>query len=196
MADGGVVAHQGPFALALAAVVERQRDAWGRASAGYVGASDGWQDFARNGAMTWEYASAGPGNVALLGELPRSSVLSLAFGSSVESAATLALSALFEPFESTRTDTSRSGLNGMPDRKCRRISTRPACELYRAVSDLCNGAARPSGQHLPGAMVASLSVPGRHQGGARGLSLGVAADLVECGGALLAIVRNARPAIP
>ena len=48
-----------------------QQDAFGRASAGYVGASDGWQDFARNGAMTWEYAAAGPGNVALIGELPR-----------------------------------------------------------------------------------------------------------------------------
>ncbi len=64
-------AAQGPFGLALVAVDEKQRDAFGRASAGYVGDSDGWQDFARNGAMTWEYASAGPGNVALIGELPR-----------------------------------------------------------------------------------------------------------------------------
>ncbi len=84
-------AQQGPFALALAAVTGAQREAFGRASAGYVGASDGWQDFARNGAMTWEYSSAGPGNVALLGELPRCSLLALAFGSSPESAATLAL---------------------------------------------------------------------------------------------------------
>ena len=47
-------AQQGPFALALAAISDGQRDAFGRASAGYVGASDGWQDFAHNGAMTWE----------------------------------------------------------------------------------------------------------------------------------------------
>jgi glucoamylase len=45
-------AEQGPFALALAAADEKQRDAFGRASAGVVGASDGWQDFARNGAMS------------------------------------------------------------------------------------------------------------------------------------------------
>ena len=32
-----LAAAQGPFALALAAVDEHQRDAWGRASAGYVG---------------------------------------------------------------------------------------------------------------------------------------------------------------
>jgi glucoamylase len=47
-------AEQGPFGAALAAVDERQRDAISRASVGYVGDSDGWQDFARNGAMTWE----------------------------------------------------------------------------------------------------------------------------------------------
>src|SRR5690349_3244838 len=39
-------AEQGPFGVALAAVDERQADAFGRASAGYVGESDGWHDFA------------------------------------------------------------------------------------------------------------------------------------------------------
>ena len=63
-------ADQGPFALALAAVDDDQRDAWGIASAGYVGTSDGWQDFSSNGALTWRFDSAGPGNVALL-TLPR-----------------------------------------------------------------------------------------------------------------------------
>ncbi|EQD62030.1 Glucodextranase N domain protein, partial [mine drainage metagenome] len=64
-------------------------------------ASDGWQDFAHNGAMSWQYEQAGPGNVALMGELPRKAVLALGFASSTESAATLALSALFEPFEAS-----------------------------------------------------------------------------------------------
>ena len=35
-------------------------DAFGRASAGYVGASDGWQDFDRNGALTWAIPAPGP----------------------------------------------------------------------------------------------------------------------------------------
>ncbi|HQT27606.1 MAG TPA: glucan 1,4-alpha-glucosidase, partial [Burkholderiales bacterium] len=35
-------AEQGPFGLALAAAGEEQRDALGKTSAGYVGASDGW----------------------------------------------------------------------------------------------------------------------------------------------------------
>ena len=39
-------AEQGPFGMALAAVDGHQRDAFVRASAGYVGTSDGWQDFA------------------------------------------------------------------------------------------------------------------------------------------------------
>src|SRR5580692_8214122 len=74
-------AEQGPFAVALAAAdATSQRDAWARASAGVVGTSDGWQDFASNGAMTWTYDRAGPGNVALLGESRcRSAVLALGF---------------------------------------------------------------------------------------------------------------------
>jgi len=182
-------AHQGPFALALAAVVERQRDAWGRASAGYVGASDGWQDFARNGAMTWEYASAGPGNVALLGELPRSSVLSLAFGSSVESAATLALSALFEPFESTRDRhvaiwTQWHARSKVPAEYLRGLPAN--CIEQFQISAMVLRAHRDN--TYPGAMVASLSVPwGDTKEEREGYHLVWPRDLVECGGALLAI---------
>ena len=79
-------AEQGPFGLALLAVTPEQQEAFGRASAGCVGSSDGWQDFARNGALTWSYESAGPGNVALVGELPRQAMLALGFGSSAEAA--------------------------------------------------------------------------------------------------------------
>jgi glucoamylase len=47
-------AEQGPFGLALAAADEHQADAWGRASAGYVGVSDGWQDFTHHDRMQWQ----------------------------------------------------------------------------------------------------------------------------------------------
>ncbi len=40
-----------------------------RAGAGYVGDSDGWTDFSRNQSMTLTYTQAGPGVVALTGEL-------------------------------------------------------------------------------------------------------------------------------
>jgi len=49
--------------------------------------------------MTWEYENAGPGNVALMAELPRRAVLALGFGSSAEAAATLAISSLLQPFD-------------------------------------------------------------------------------------------------
>ena len=53
------------------------------ASAGYVGSSDGWTDFAHNQAMRWSYTSAGPGVVALIGELAAGTgLLALGFGDS------------------------------------------------------------------------------------------------------------------
>jgi glucoamylase len=182
-------AEQGPYALALAAVTPDQQDAWGRASCGFVGTSDGWQDFARNGAMTWEYASAGPGNVALAGELPRKSVLALGFGSSTESAATLALSALFEPFDATwrRQIEDWSGWHGQCAAQVNLADGLPP----ECVSEfkLSNMVLRT---HLdktyPGAMVASLSVPwGNTKEEREGYHLVWPRDLCECAGALLAV---------
>ncbi|MEI9964840.1 MAG: glycoside hydrolase family 15 protein [Caulobacteraceae bacterium] len=92
-------AEQGPFGLALIAIGPDQRDALGDASAGYVGVSDGWQDFDHNGAFTWRYPAAGPGNVAMTAALPRKCVLGLGFGSSIQTAATLAISSLAQPFD-------------------------------------------------------------------------------------------------
>lgn len=182
-------AQQGPFALALAAVGEGQRDAFGRASAGYTGASDGWQDFARNGAMTWEYSSAGPGNVAFLAELPRSSVLALAFGSSPESAATLALTALFEPFERTR-DRHVAGWTQWFAKSrvpVQYLNALPAnCIEQFQISTMVLRAHRD--KTYPGAMVASLSIPwGNTKEEREGYHLIWPRDLVECAGALLAV---------
>jgi glucoamylase len=182
-------AEQGPFALALAAVTPEQEDAWGRASCGFVGVSDGWQDFARNGAMTWEHAGAGPGNVALLGELPRAAVMALGFGSSTESAATLALSALFEPFEESwrrqvddwtawhREYAARVPLSdGLPP-ECVRQFTLSTMTLRSHLD-----------KTYPGAMVASLSVPwGNTKEEREGYHLVWPRDLCECAGALLAV---------
>jgi len=74
-----------------------------RASAGYIGSSDGWQDFARNGSMRWTFARAEQGNVALMGELEAGeNVLALAFAQTVEGARTLALASLVEGFANVR----------------------------------------------------------------------------------------------
>src|SRR5690606_1912743 len=55
-------AQNGGVALCL-----RSDAGFSRTSAGYVGFSDGWQDFSKNGAMSWTYQQAADGNVALMG---------------------------------------------------------------------------------------------------------------------------------
>jgi glucoamylase len=56
-----------PFTPTATAVVARP--GFLRTSAGYVGASDGWQDLQKNFKLSALHPSAGPGNVALVGEL-------------------------------------------------------------------------------------------------------------------------------
>jgi glucoamylase len=182
-------AEQGPFALALAAAGERQQDAFGVSSAGYVGTSDGWQDFARNGAMVWEYGRAGPGNVALTGTLPCEAVLALAFGSSKESAATLALSALLQPFD-------HPWQEQLENWQAWHRASNPTSKALAALSEALNKEYLVSTAVLrthqdkiyPGAMVASLSVPwGNTRDERGGYHLVWPRDMVECAGALLAL---------
>ncbi|HEY3636724.1 MAG TPA: hypothetical protein VGK90_01135, partial [Rhizomicrobium sp.] len=74
-----------------------------RASAGHVGVSDGWQDFAQNGQMRWTYGTALDGNVALLGELAANEgTLALGFSETREGALTLARSSLSVGFPCVR----------------------------------------------------------------------------------------------
>lgn len=182
-------AERPPFALALAAVDAAQQDAIQRASAGYVGASDGWQDFARNGAMMWEHPVAGPGNVALMAELPSRCVLGLGFGSSCESATTLAISSLLQPFESLLRKESADWEAW--HRRCGECCARPV-DLPAALHEQFAASVLVLRAHLdktyPGAMVASLSVPWGDSGNERsGYHLVWPRDLVECAGALLAL---------
>jgi glucoamylase len=178
-------AEQGPFGLALAAGHPDQSDAWGLISAGYVGASDGWQDFARNGALTWTFDAAGPGNVALIGELPARATLALAFGTSRESAGTLAFSSLSQPFASVwerhvaQWRTWCAGLSapaGLPPAIQAQVVT--SAMVLRVHQD----------KTYPGATVASLSVPwGNSRDDVGGYHLVWPRDLVESAGGLLAL---------
>jgi glucoamylase len=194
-----LTAQQGPYAMALLAVTPQQSEALGRVSAGNVGTSDLWQDFARNGAMTWCYDSAGPGNVALGAELPRQAVLSLAFAGSTEAAATLARTALTEPFavswERQLTAWTRWHAANAPEEA-----------LAADLPDECAAQVQISTMVLrvhqdktyPGAMVASLSVPwGNTREEREGYHLVWPRDLCESAGALLAVgaLREARNAL-
>src|SRR5436190_4300955 len=71
------------------------RPGFTRAGAGYVGDTDGWTDFSRNQSMTLTYSKAGPGVVALTGELAAGSgLLALGFGDSQDAARAAAQASL------------------------------------------------------------------------------------------------------
>src|SRR3984893_13469795 len=183
-----LAAEQGPFGLALAAVGDAQQDAFGAASAGFVGESDGWQDFHRNGALTWHYANAGPGNVALIGALPRKAVLGLGFGSSAQAAATLAISSLMQPFTNLLERQIEDWRRWHARCKERALlQSEEKKELAdQFVLSLMVLRTHPD-KTYPGAMTASLSVPwGNSRDDRGGYHLVWPRDLVQCATALLA----------
>ncbi len=180
-------AKQGPFGLALAAVDANQRDAFQEVSAGYVGGSDGWQDFNRNGAMHWHYKQAGPGNVALTGGLPRYSVLALGFASSRESAATVALSALPRSFDSPWQQQINDwrDWHSNCDLRCALNLDLPE-PLLNELKISAMVLRTHQDQIFTGAMIASLSIPwGETRNERGGYHLVWPRDLVESAGALL-----------
>jgi glucoamylase len=74
-----------------------------RASVGYVGASDGWQDLMDNFRMDWEFGCALDGNIALTGEIDlsihREFVVAISLGEGHHSALTTALASVTTPFD-------------------------------------------------------------------------------------------------
>lgn len=175
--EGALMAARGEEALALVGP-------FARGSAGFVGFSDGWQDFAQHGGMTWTFSQAEGGNVALMGELlePRGT-LALAFASTPMGAKTLAQSALAEGLEAIRARAEgawrQAGEPSFPgeDPELAR-QARISYHVIKAHED----------RTYPGALVASLSVPwgnARHDLG--GYHLVWTRDAAEAGFALLAL---------
>jgi glucoamylase len=181
-------ARQGPFALAVLGVDANFCDALGVTSAGHVGSSDGWQDFARHGRMQWQWDSAGPGNVALMAALPQRVSLALGLATSSQAAATLALSSLAEPFEQMQEQQRLAWADWHTTRtaRCGQFDLPPVLD-----AQLCSSAQILKTHYdktFHGAMVASLSVPWGNQGDERGgYHLVWPRDLAECAQALLAL---------
>ena len=73
-----------------------------RASCGYVGTSDGWQDL-QNFQMDWEFGSVTDGNIALMGEIEvgrhREFTLAIGFGEGHHAALSGAMGSLSTPFD-------------------------------------------------------------------------------------------------
>ncbi|HQT25575.1 MAG TPA: glycoside hydrolase family 15 protein, partial [Burkholderiales bacterium] len=144
-----------------------------------------WQDFARNGTMHWQYRKAGPGNVALTAELPRQAILALGFGSSKQSAATLAISALLQPFEEVW---EKHVSRWVSWQECHQPCSNLPAALGEALSISAMVLKSHQDKSFPGAMVASLSIPwGNTKDELGGYHLVWPRDLVECAGALMAL---------
>ncbi|HEX7324113.1 MAG TPA: glycoside hydrolase family 15 protein [Rhodanobacteraceae bacterium] len=174
-----LLAAHGDAALALLADC-----GWSGGSAGFVGVSDGWQDFHRHGAMTWHYAHAGAGNVALTGELAATDgTIALGFAETSEGAQTLARSSLASGYKVARArfvDGWRRWAEALdtpaPSRALAQAARRSAMVL-KVHTD----------RTYPGAVVASLSTPwGASRDDAGGYHLVWPRDAVEAGFAFLA----------
>lgn len=160
-----------------------------RQSVGYVGTSDGWQDFAANGRMTWTYASTETGNVAGMTELLLDgglARLALGFGSRPEEAGLEASAALTGQFENAWDEYIGSWRGYL-----RTVSSPPeeVSEEDRALYLVSAAVLRVHADRtIPGAIVASLSIPwGNTRNDLGGYHLVWSRDLVESAGALVAL---------
>jgi glucoamylase len=177
-------ARTGASALALASDPGPARQ-----SVGYVGTSDGWQDFATNGRMAWTYETTDAGNVAGMTELILAdgvARLALGFGTRPEEAGLEACAALAGHFENAW-DEYVGNWHGF----LRTVSS-PSEEVTEDDRALYLASAAVLRTHadrtVPGAIVASLSIPwGNTRNDLGGYHLVWSRDLVESAGALVAL---------
>jgi glucoamylase len=175
-----LAAHKPGAALCLACT-----GGFARTSAGFVGVSDGWQDFARHGAMTWTYDSAENGNVAVMGELAaEEGVLALGLAHTPEGARTLAHASLAERFASI---CARFTAGWERWAEALEIPDAPAAvrrEAYLSAAVL----QAHEDRMYPGAIVASLGIPwGNSSDSSGGYHLVWTRDAVEASLALFAV---------
>jgi glucoamylase len=163
-----------------------------RASCGYVGASDGWQDLTDNFRMDWEFGCALNGNIALTGEidlsLHREFVVAISLGEGHHSALTTALASVTTPFDENlarfieqwhRADTP-DGLNAA------------AQDAGRLLQVSQNVILTHEDKYYSGAFIASASIPwGEFKGDddLGGYHLVWTRDMVQSATALLACGR-------
>src|SRR5919109_5493082 len=168
-------AERDGLALALACSAP-----WLRRSAGFVGASDGWQDLRKHYRMEWEYRRASRGNVALTGEVDLGAapdgtfVLALAFGAGAAEAGQRALASLQDgfdaaleeyvaqwqawqrallPLDGPRCEAPRPGVPRPRASDCRLPAGRA---LYRVSTAVLR---THEAKHAPGGIIAGLSIP-------------------------------------
>ena len=167
---------------------------WLNRSAGFAGVTDGWRDLSQHFQMTWNYARAENGNVALTGEIDLlqaqgSFLLALGFGGNIYEAGQRALASLLDGFPAARStyiQEWQSWLQGLPA-----LSTPydgpDTQNLYRTSAAVLR---THESKSFPGALIASLSIPwgfSRGDDDLGGYHLAWPRDLVESAGGLLAL---------
>ncbi|HEV8197275.1 MAG TPA: glycoside hydrolase family 15 protein [Gemmatimonadales bacterium] len=169
-----------------------------RRSAGYVGASDGWQDLKQHRRMDWTFRAAPHGNIALTGEIvPRAGepfTLGIAFGRSAQSTVAKLLQSLAEPFEHHRASYVRQWQRTVVDAKHDFSSyTSDGGHMYRLSRCILLAHEDKSFQ---GALVASMSIPWgetKSDTDLGGYHLVWTRDLVQSATALLASGQTGTP---
>jgi glucoamylase len=159
-----------------------------RGSAGYVGVSDGWQDFEKNGEMRWAYEEAGAGNVALTAKVPTlSGTIAIAFAGSVDGARTLARSSLADDYEATR----NLFVQGWEDWARTLTLPQASQELRRQAYLSATVLKIHEDRTYNGAIVASLSVPwGQSRDDVGGYHLVWTRDAVQAALSLVAVGKS------
>ena len=173
-------ACRGPLALCL-----RADSGFSRSSAGFVGTSDGWQDFEQHDEMRWTYRRASGGNVALTGELDATTgILALAFAETLDGAWTLARSSLADDYDTPR----RMFMNQWDDWSRSLVIPHSSPELGREAELSAAVLKIHEDRTYNGALVASLSVPwGQSRDDLGGYHLVWTRDAVEAALALVAV---------
>ena len=160
-------------------------------SCGYVGFSDGWQDINANKKMTWQYASAPNGNIALTGEIDLTEgdgecVMALAFGRTPEEAGQQARNALLKDFDSIQRSFVEGWLESRPQSENLGSIHESGFDLYKVSNTVLRTHEEKS---YPGAVIASLSVPwgfSRGDDDLGGYHLIWPRDLAQAAGGLIA----------
>ncbi len=163
-----------------------------RASCGYVGASDGWQDLKDNFRMNWEFGRALDGNIALTGEIDiaqhREFVVAIALGEGHHSALTTALAAVTTPFDhNLERFIEQWRRAGTPEHL--RGASHDAGRLLQVSQNVILS---HEDKYYSGAFIASASIPwGQHKGDddVGGYHLVWTRDMVQSATALLACGR-------
>ncbi|MGH9141225.1 MAG: glycoside hydrolase family 15 protein, partial [Vicinamibacterales bacterium] len=133
---------------------------WKRRSAGYVGASDGWQDLHQHRSMAWEFECADEGNVALTGEIDLSGggafLLALGFGRNLNEAAHRARASVAGGFDGARERYESEWTTWQRSLRPLASGSKANSAAYRVSTAVL---ATHESKDFPGGTIASLSFP-------------------------------------